>query len=402
MNHFRSTGIVRFLGKESVLLVMYLLITLLATLQQYALSDALPATGKVPFVKYNNYLIFKSSFFHLLSNQNLYVLHYTEHWDLFKYSPTFALFMGVFAYLPNWLGLFLWNLLNALVLFYGIRHLPRISATAKARIGWFCLLELLTAVGNAQSNPLIAGLFLWSFIYLERGKVPVATLLMLLSVFIKLFGVVGFVLFLLYPRKGLSIFYTSLWTGLLVVLPLVAVSYSQLVDQYQQWGILLQNDHSTSVGLSVMGWLETWFGFTPSKLAIVLVGAGGLLLPLLRIGQYSYFQYRLLIVASLLLWVVIFNHKAESPTFIIAVVGVGLWYFTQPATVINQVLVLLVFVFTILSPTDVFPAALRNTLVLPYVLKGVACVFVWVKLSVDLLTKDWQSSAPFATSVRSA
>lgn len=46
--------------------------------------------------KYNNYVIFKMSFPHLVNNEDLYIVQPEEHWDLYKYTPTFAvLFRGL-------------------------------------------------------------------------------------------------------------------------------------------------------------------------------------------------------------------------------------------------------------------------------------------------------------------
>jgi hypothetical protein len=50
------------------------------------------------------------------------------------------------------------------------------------------------------------------------------------------------------------------------------------------------------------------------------------------------------------------------------------------------ILVALVFLFTVLSPTDLFPDALRKSLVEPYVLKAVPCIFIWVKIQVELIS----------------
>lgn len=389
MRYSRFSAIAQFFGQESTLLGAYLLVTILATLQQYLLPNQPIGDSPIAYTNYNNYVIFKQSFAHLLTNQNLYSYYPAEQWDLYKYSPTFALLMGLFAYLPNWLGLLGWNMLNTLPLFLAIRQLPHLSATIKASIRWFVLLELATSIQNSQSNGLILGLLLWSFIYLERDKPIWATLCMLGSVFIKLFGIVGFVLFLLYPGKKQAAGSTVFWALCLTALPLLVVSPGQLIEQYQNWAVLLKSDHSTSLGLSVMGWLTAWFSLNPPKLAVVLGGAGLLLLPLLRTSQYKAYSFRVLVLASLLIWVVIFNHKAESPTFIIAMGGVAIWYFTQPITFLNRVLVLLTFVFTSVSPTDVFPAVLRDAFVLPYVLKGAACIMVWLKLTADLLTETW-------------
>lgn len=386
-------NLIRFLARERVLLWVYILITLAASVQQYLLKGQPIGPEQAVYTHYNNYVIFKYSFFHLLQNQNLYSLHLTEQWDLFKYSPTFALFMGLFAYLPDWLGLFLWNLLNSMVLFFGLKNLPGISPVNTVKIRWFVLVELLTSIQNAQSNGLILGLIVWGFIYLERKQLAWATLLMLLSTFIKIFGLLGFVLFIFYPQKPRAILYAALWGVVLVILPLLAVSSEALAQQYSNWLVMLQNDHSDSIGLSVMGWLSTWFGLNPPKMAVVAVGVLLLTLPLLRWNNYSSYYYRLFMLASVLLWIVIFNHKAESPTFVVAMGGVAIWYFSQTATQLDTALVILAFIFTSLSPTDLFPAFLRQTLVIPYTLKAVFCIFIWAKIMVDMLTKDFSLTA---------
>lgn len=374
-----------FFARTDVQLSVYALLTVAATLQQYFLPLKSFENGPPVYTEYNNYVIFRQSFFHLLDHRNLYAHYPAEQWDLFKYSPTFALFMGSFAKLPDWLGLLLWNSLNSLVLFAGIRNLPGFGARAKQRLVWFVLVELLTSLQNSQSNGLILGLLVWTFVLLERRNLGGATLLVLLSAFVKIFGAVAFLLLLFYPRKGRAFGYAVGWTALLAALPLLVVPATDLAAQYQNWLVLLQSDHSASAGLSVMGWLNTWFGFFPDKTALVAVGLGLLLLPLLRRGAYATYRFRLWMLASTLIWVVIFNHKAESPTFVIAIGGVGLWYFSQKPSLFNTVLVGLAFVFTSLSPTDVFPTVLRQTLVDPFTLKAVFCIAVWVKIGYDLL-----------------
>jgi hypothetical protein len=370
--------------KPSFVLGTYFVVTVVASLAEIAKGSR--TIGDLPYTHYNNYLIFKHSFFHLIHGQDLYTLYPQEYFDLYKYSPTFAALMGPLAYLPDFLGLVLWNLLNALVLFFAIRQLPNVLEPIKVSVLWFILLETLTSVQNAQSNALMAGLIIFACCFLEKRNVSLAALCLVLTVYIKLFGLVAFVLFLLYPRKGAFIAYSIGWTVLLALLPLVFVSCGQLQFLYFSWLSLLASDHSASLGLSVMGWLESWFGVAVDKNGVVLAGAALLCLPLLRRKAYQYAQFRLLMLASVLIWVVIFNHKAESPTFVIAISGVALWYFPQVRTRENFVLLCLAFVFTCLSPTDLFPASLRRNLVNAYTLKAVPCIFIWFKLLYDLMT----------------
>lgn len=151
---------------------------------------------------------------------------------------------------------------------------------------------------------------------------------------------------------------------------------------------MLSNDHSISDGLSVIGWLKTWFNWQVNKTYVSLVGVVLFCIPLLRIKAYSNYQYRILMLASILIWVVIFNHRAESPTFIIAISGVALWYFSQAQNTENLILLILALIFTGLSSTDLFPKFIRDQYVWPYVLKAVPCILVWGKILYDLMAGE--------------
>jgi hypothetical protein len=85
-------------------------------------------------------------------------------------------------------------------------------------------------------------------------------------------------------------------------------------------------------------------------------------------------------LASVLIFQVIFNPVAESPTYITAVTGVVCWWVVSPRTLLDRVLLISCFVLTILSPTDIFPPYLRKTFVLPYALKALPCVLIWFRI----------------------
>ena len=148
---------------------------------------------------------------------------------------------------------------------------------------------------------------------------------------------------------------------------------------------MLQNDHSISYGLSVMGWLKSWFGADPPKLFIVIAGAALLMLPLIKINQYGRIIFRKAMLASIMIWVIIFNHKAESSTFIIAVAGAAIWWFSIKPSKVLLALVVLLFIFTCLSPTDLFPRVIRKEWVEPYVLKVVPCIVLWFVIIAQMM-----------------
>lgn len=212
-----------------------------------------------------------------------------------------------------------------------------------------------------------------------------ASLCIVLTIFIKLFGVVAFVLFLFYPEKPKAIIYTIGWTLLFIALPLIVVSPEHLYLLYHSWYHLLSNDYSISYGLSFAGWLHSWFSLNVPKNLIAIAGAVILLIPALKFRHYKDLTFRLLFLSSTLLWMVIFNYKAESPTFIIAMSGVAIWFFCQKSNTINITLLILALILTSLSSTDLFPKSIREAYVMPYVLKAVPCILIWIKVMYDLI-----------------
>src|ERR1700743_2195907 len=98
--------------KPRTLLVIYITIAIIASIQLVLLGTHHISPGAttamltpidaqkytlLEVTEYNNYIIFKNSFFHLISGKNLYTIYPFEQWDYFKYTPTFSLFMGLFA-----------------------------------------------------------------------------------------------------------------------------------------------------------------------------------------------------------------------------------------------------------------------------------------------------------------
>jgi hypothetical protein len=363
------------------IVIIYLLVALIASFQNWLLP--LKEMNGGYYTQYNNYVIFKLSFFHLLNNQNIYAWYLHEQWDLYKYSPSFSVLFAPLAYLPDIVGLIVWNSLNSFAVLLGIKWMPQVSQSNKIKILLFVLIELLTSMQNSQSNGLVAGLIMIGFCCLERGHFFLGILLIVFTAFIKIFGVLALGLLIFYPDKLKLIAFTLISFALYFFLPLVVVDVGQLMLQYNNWWALLKADHAVSMGLSVSGWLTTWFGFSPNKTYLLIVGLLLLGLPLLWWKRYSNYSYRLTLLSGLLIWLVIFNHKAESPTFIIAACGAIIWYLLKPRGTVDLVLIVLVFVFTILSSTDVFPNYIRDNFFNPYVIKAVPCIMVWVRIVVE-------------------
>jgi hypothetical protein len=382
----------RILSSKKIIILTFILFSVVVSTQQLLLTKASKDKPEHEYTHYNNYIIFKQSFIHLTGNKDPYQLYPREHWDYYKYSPAFSLFFGAFAFLPDFLGLNLWNLLNALIFLLSIYYLPKIDNKPKGLILLMCLIELITSMQNSQSNGLVAGLLILSFGSLERENNLASALFIVLSVFIKLFGIIGFSLFLLYPKKWKLISYSLLWIVILGILPLIVIDFTNLKTVYTSWYHLLVNDHSTSYGLSLIGIFHSWFGIEINKMLVLIIGCILFLVPFIRVGKFRNYLYRLLILCSVLIWVVIFNHKAESPSYIIAFAGASIWYFLTKKTPLKTVLFVFAFLVTCLSPTDIIPKFLRDTFFEPYHLKAFPCILIWIYIIFEMVIFEWKGS----------
>jgi hypothetical protein len=143
-----------------------------------------------------------------------------------------------------------------------------------------------------------------------------------------------------------------------------------------------------------MGWLHSWFGVNSGKGIVNVIGIVLFLVPFARWKLYKDHVYKLLILAFMLIWVIIFNHKAESPTYIIAIAGAGIWYFSMPVKKWRNILLAVVFIFTCLSPTDLFPPFIRHNFFVPYAIKAIPCILLWCIIWVELMTIKGQSIPP--------
>jgi hypothetical protein len=382
-NRLRQTWQSRCL---SIALLAYLLITIIATMQGLLAGPKVYVPGGRPYIDYNNFRIFKFSFYHLIHGQDIYQPFPDDHWDLYKYSPAFALCFGLLSWLPDTIGLFLWNLINTLCLFAGVRLLPNLSNEKKSWILLFGLLEMLLSIQNTQSNGLMAGLTVLSFALAERRRYMLSTLCVVVSFYIKIYGALAFIFYLFYPDKLRLAGWSLFWMVFFAFIPLAVVSGPQLLFLYKSWMHLLLNDRSASTGVSVLGLLGTWFGLSVSKNGVTLVGLVLFLLPLIHIRRYKDITFRLLYLASVLIWMVIFNHKAESPTYIIAISGIGVWYFSQRPDPLNRVLLIASFLLITMSVSDLVPAPIRNGFIRPYGIKAVMAIVVWCKIVYEQIT----------------
>jgi hypothetical protein len=344
---------------------------------------------------HNNYFVYKYNFYHVINLQNLYLHDEAHYFDLNHYGPIFSYVIAPFALMPDALGVVLWVMFTAWLLLFAIQKLP-IKKEHGLIILLLCAHELMTSAANVQINPLIAALIIFSFIFIRNGNDFWAALMIALGMFIKLYGIVGLAFFFFSNNKLKLIGSFIFWSVVLFVLPMLISTPAFIVQTYKDWYHDLVtknigNIASTREDVSVMGMVRKIAFPNLSNLVVLLPGLVLFALSYLRIKLFNNLNYQLLIVASTLIFPVIFSTGSESPTYIIAFVGVAIWYINaeRPVSKLDIGLLVFAFVLTSLSPSDLFPKYLKDNYVMPYALKALPCFLIWLKIIYETLFRKF-------------
>lgn len=347
----------------------------------------------------NNYQIFKNVFFHTLQQTNLYAAYPQAYFDLNHYGIVFSLLIAPFALMPDWVGCLLWCMANAVVLYYAIMRLP-VDYHKKIMVLAIALVEMLTSIHSTQFNPMVSAFIILPFVLIPQKKEWAATFFIAAGILIKIYGIVALVSFLFSDNKMKFIGWFILWMLLLFCLPMLISSPSFVVQSYTDWyhSIAEKNSQNESLGIviaqniSVHGMIQRIFNLPSLSQLWVLAPAAILnLLPLLRLKSLSNRLFQLHYLAICLLSVVIFSSSAESPTYIIAVSGVAIWFIlSNRKNRWNITLLIFAILVTTLSSTDLFPHYIQRNLIAKFALKALPCFIVWGVLIWKLLFNNFK------------
>ena len=375
----------RLLNSRIFIFVVLVLLPVFTTYRQYHQGT-----------HHNNYLIFIYTFFHAQEHLSLYP-HYPQYGDVNHYGPLFSLVIAPFAVLPEYIGMFLWELTNVLFLYYAIGTLP-LKAKKINAIYWIVAHELLTALFASQLNPSITAIIILSYTLTRRGHNFWAACLIMLGTFIKLYGIVGMAFFFFIRQKPKFIAYCILWAAIFFVLPMVFFSPEYILQQYREWYMSLsakQLENASLVSqqdISIMG-IARRFTQNPAlpNLPFLITGLILFCLPYIRIKQYKSPVFQLMYLSSTLIFTVIFSNSSESPTYIIAFAGVAIWFMIQKRPVNPIILSLFIFsiLLTTLAPSDIYPRYIRINYILHYSLKALPCVLIWLYMTWQMIFEDF-------------
>lgn len=359
--------------------------------------------GRIDVHAINNYLIFKYSFINAAAHHNLYAPYHQFYLDSNHYGPLFSLIMAPFALLGNIFQLYLWQICNVTLLFFAIHQLP-LSTVKKNLICIICTQELYTSLVEFQTNGAIAALIILSWVCVQNRNDFWAAFCIVIGCYVKLYGIVGIAFFLFSGQKIKFILSLMFWAVVLFVLPMVVFSPQFILHSYADWYHSLVGKNQANVlsqyqDVSVAGMVRRVLNDkTLSSLPFI---AGGLLLlglPYLKFKQYADQSFRLLALSSILLFTVLFSSGSELVTYIIAFVGVGIWFesLSRPVSNTDIIILLIAIYFGSLFSTDVFPRAWRVQIMKPYGLKALPSLLVWLRINYLMLFPRI-ASLPFGT-----
>lgn len=383
-----KSNILKFIYNPKIIFGIYFIVSGVSALAKY-----LNGVGA-----YNNYMIFKNVFTNTRLQQNIYSLYPDVHFDSNHYGILFSFLIAPFAMMPDWLGIILWNMANTAVLIFAFSKLP-LSKNKISIFAWLCLQEFITSSVSLQFNVALTGLLILSAVYIYERKETQSAIMILIGFFVKIYGIVGLSSFFFIKNKWKFILSFIVCSLLFLGVPMLISSPQFGLQSYLDWyqSLTEKNTQNQVLGnsqdYSVMGIVRRVVGDSNiSNLYFLIPGLIFFALPYLRKSQYKNLPFQLMILASSLLFLVLFSSGSESPTYIIAVAGVVLWYMIQKErTFLINGLFIFVIVLTCFGFSDLFPRVAKD-FIRTYSLKALPCTLVWFRIIYELMTKDFSKN----------
>ena len=332
----------------------------------------------------------------------MYAPYPAEYYDVNHYGPLFSLIIAPFAVVPHWLGLLAWCVGLSLFCFWAVSK-STLTRRQQVFIYWFCAHELLTALFMQQFNVGIAAMLLLTFYCVEKEKDWLATLCIVLGMYIKLYGIVGLAFFFFSRHKGRFALSFFVWSIMLFVAPMLISSPAYIIEQYKDWYIELVhknavNNFGTGEGIrsnltniSLLGIVRRITLASYSDLWLIIPGLMLFCAPYLRLDQWRSLSFRQMFLASTMMFMCLFSTGTESSGYITALIGCCVWYCCVPwkRSRLDISLMVFAFILTSLSPSDLVPAWIRNEYIKPFALKALPVSIIWFKLSYEMLTRNY-------------
>ena len=349
-----------------------------------------------------NYCVFRDATLQFWQGINPYTQEFVDvHHRYFIYSPIFCVLFAPFAFMPFYLGGLVWNLFGYTVFYFGVKNLPGVLSAKAPLIMLYLLLTVAQSLFCFQFNLLVAAIFVWALVLLERDQAFWAILLIMISATTKIYGAVELALLLFYPRFWRNVG-NVLLTGIgLLLLPALHGGVEGLLSGYQNWLAQLVSHQSTGIYYS--------FLFLPGirsfalpymrlfQASVLLLMAIPFLLPILppfkgkvEVGL----PFRVGLLAALMGYIVLFSEAAEYTTYTITMTGYALWYFLEDKRpLVDRILFWALFVLWCVMPIDLFcPSKLCNYIHSTLWIGVLAYTVAWVRMIYFTCTRSLRNS----------
>ncbi len=305
---------------------------------------------------YNNFLVFRSSFYHLLGHKNLYIAYPSEYFDAYLYSPVFAFLVAPFAWLPVKAGLLVWLFFSVMVLLAALLKLS-LKREHTVMILGLLVFDLGNNIQLAQANIIVLGGMIWCFYFLEKGKNLKFALLCALLFWIKVYPAALMLMCFFYNKSLRTFAWFFVFIFLWGLLPLTFISPHELIAICSNWWDILTGS-SILEHYSIMGFFSYQLKLIYPEWYFALAG-------IILLAVYHYFlmykkrnlryEERISFFSFLLIWVVVFSRAAEAATYLLATTGMYIWMGFHYHRNIILAIFLITFSSITLLTSDLFP-----------------------------------------------
>ena len=313
-----------------------------------------------------------------------YNLEYAQaHQIYFLYSPVFSVLFAPIFYLPWWLGPYVWNIGNYTLFSLAIKWLPQQLDKYKLYIFVFLLSVVLQTVFCYQHNIIVAYIYLFAFILLERGKGFWAVFLIMLSATTKIYGAAELAILFCYPKTLRNFGYAILCGAFFLLLPAVNTNFDNVFVLYQQMFDMIASHHSDSDYIGILFAVGLKPFLLPNyRLVQVVVLAILAVLFFWRYKRWSDFRFRVQALGVLSGFMILFSDCPETHTYIICLPFYVMAFWLQPKrNWIDWTLFWSLVVNYMILPTDVLcPAWLHNFIHRTFWLDVYTYFFCWLRM----------------------
>ncbi len=318
------------------------------------------------------------------------------HSIYFLYSPVFSVIFAPIFYLPWWIGPYVWNISNYCLFVLAIKSLPSQLDKYKHWIFLFLLSVILQTVFCYQHNIIVAYIYIFAFILLERGKGFWAVFLIMLSATTKVYGAAELAILFCYPKVWRNLGYAVLCGAGFLLLPALNSAFDNVFVLYQEMFDMIASHHSDSdfIGILFARGLKPFLLPNYRLVQILALGVLGIAF-FVRYKRWQDFRFRVQALAVLTGYMILFSDCPETHTYIITLpfYAMAFWLIPQRTWIDWSLFWLLVINFCIL-PTDILcPAWLHEFIHKTFWLDVYTYFCCWLRIIWQAIGPQQPSSA---------